>query len=1130
MKKGMQKLFGKFGKDFRVADVPRAAKLATLRCEPLEGREMLSATGLGAAAIDEVAYVATTTNSESEMINVSSVEDASSAEYTGVGMTYFSVDWEALNDLEASITVNSFNTYQNFLRDDVVIDFEKNTIFYPDGTVDNFEYEDIVVNYDERFKLRRSDSIVADLNDGGVFSVSQSDYYSVEDGGYHHSTAHALIRPTDFVFADEDAQLVQAVTFEIPTWMDIDGFTYVVVDLNANAGKAQEQGYDYDFNNLFYTINDSAQFPVAGTNEFGQYYVSSAALQAGTNVIVFNEPVFNCFDDLRLDVYAYSPELMIGADASQRLQIGQQGPFTTTEFTVLVADSQLQGLDVSRYAIDSLTVSGKLATAAEGEDANAFDFTVDLADLTVVQDETTGDLILTYNAAIPQLDQGGLYEIEYVLNYGIKDADGFYRQGVDKYVPVELTASESYSVVIPGVVLNEPVWNLDDYSAYKSFKLDATPDANTTATLYGLEKDGATYTELQTWDFVGPEAVAKISGRDFKAENLWITESATKLLAGVTFDGGKALLDSLTLDGTDGDDAIAITTETVKTETQVFTANPYEKTLESYKKTYGEESAIYQKIAENLNAAYERLSKIVTTKTSTWGVVDINGEITKFLGARDVAINAGAGDDVFSVDALRYNYSIASSDGVNTLDFSESTKRLNLDLGASYKQYALVGDGGTLALDGAFTRVFGTKQNDRVVGTEAGLTFAGREGSDSVTFVGGENSALLVGPRQSVVARGDGNYKVIILDGDFSVVNAGGVKKGGTTIANVYGANVSVFGGRGFLGGTIEGDYAIVDASATRQADLEVEGRGVSVTTGAGDDLVLVEGDNATVRSGAGNDWVEVEGAFANVYLGEGNDVCLLADGEAEESEEDDSEEGDSGKEDSEKQDSDKESVKGNSNAENSDTENSNKENSDKEQEEDKEKAVVVGFNRVWGEGGNDFIVAYGAAGTNYFYAGAGDDVIVGGAGKDYIYANSGANVLVGLGGADYIYGGVGRDVIVGSTSTNAPATPAPGGDDEGEEFDPNVIFEYYGAIQQSWVGDQDLDATVALLGDFCVSDGAKDRLYRGGGRFNLFYSSLADGDFTNALERSPFNDVVKLNDPDAPTDEEGEGGEEDDA
>ena len=280
-------------------------------------------------------------------------------------------------------------------------------------------------------------------------------------------------------------------------------------------------------------------------------------------------------------------------------------------------------------------------------------------------------------------------------------------------------------------------------------------------------------------------------------------------------------------------------------------------------------------------------------------------------------------------------------------------------------------------------------------------------------------------------------------------MNAGGVTKRGAVSASIQGRNASIFGGLGTLNAAVEGDYATVSAGATQIADVKVVGDHAVVTTGLGADVVDVAGDYATVTTGAGNDYVSVEGAYESVNLGSGDDKCVVADGT-------------SGK---------------------------------------------VGFNHVWGDAGNDAIVAAQTSGINYFYAGVGNDVIVGGAGEDYVYGNAGDNILIGLGGVDRIYGGAGRDVLVAS-ATDALANV--------DLSDPTALEAFYAQAYQNWDVDKDLDATVQLLGEHCLKDGEKDWVYRGSGRRNLIYASQLDADFENALERSPFNDVLKNDDPNA--------------
>ena len=494
MKKNTRNFFGIFSKESRLSNVRRADQPTALRFEPLERREVLSATGLGAAA-SEIAYVSAIDEAAPETIDLTGADSAvSSSESEAPGMAGFAVDWNALNGAGTNVNVNAFSASQNYLRDDVVIDFENNTIQYPDGYVDNFDYDEIVVSYPELFQTRYCQTVGEIADSGCVTSVSQADYYG--DAGYHHSTARALIRPTDYVYSESDSQLVQSVQFEVPEWLNVEQFSYVVVDFNVDAADAQAQGYDGDFDSIRYSINGADSVAIGGDDAYWRHYAQAVSLCPGTNVIEFSEPVCNCFD-LRLDLYAYSPALSIdGALVGQRDQLGSEGLSTTTDFTVGVGESTGVGVDFSRYEINSLTIRGALVEAVDGE-SNAFEVVVDRSELNITEAEVLGMWVLDASVAIPELNQGGDYEFEYVLNYGVKDQDGFYRQGVDKYVPVELSVSESFLANVSGLVKNEAVWNLDDYSSYKSFMLDASPESNTTETHNGIEEYGTTGASLQ---------------------------------------------------------------------------------------------------------------------------------------------------------------------------------------------------------------------------------------------------------------------------------------------------------------------------------------------------------------------------------------------------------------------------------------------------------------------------------------------------------------------------------------------------------------------------------------------------------------------------------------------------------
>ena len=148
----------------------------------------------------------------------------------------------------------------------------------------------------------------------------------------------------------------------------------------------------------------------------------------------------------------------------------------------------------------------------------------------------------------------------------------------------------------------------------------------------------------------------------------------------------------------------------------------------------------------------------------------------------------------------------------------------------------------------------------------------------------------------------------MIENGDYSVVNASGVTKKGNVDVSVAGAHATVFAGAGYFGGAVEGDYATVNAGSVHESAFGVVGDHAVITTGGGVDIVTLVGDNGSIVVGAGDDIVYVYGTNENIRLGTGNDECVIRDGE-------------SGK---------------------------------------------AGVNYIWGDAGNDVIVAAETTGANY--------------------------------------------------------------------------------------------------------------------------------------------------------------------
>ncbi|MBR4104868.1 MAG: DUF2974 domain-containing protein [Thermoguttaceae bacterium] len=714
--------------------------------------------------------------------------------------------------------------------------------------------------------------------------------------------------------------------------------------------------------------------------------------------------------------------------------------YTALDFehpTLTVADERSDSLDEN---LNSLNVVFK-ATSELGGYYNANARLVDANGDEICWAATT----ITLNAG-EETEVTLSFDYAEILEHGVGGpffVDGFSMYNLyDSSVYESVFINEFHETAPYAIVLNVPEWNLADYVGYDEFVLDATTDANVTATLYGKNADGE-LDVLKAWDFVGSEAVATIVGQTKVAESLTIAAGAASLLAEISFDGGDGRRDSVAIAGTDADDAFALGTEIVETTTPVYQNNPYEKLLQRYADIYGETSATYLRLKACYDAAYAQLQKCVVVKTATWGTVALeNGAQIKFGGADDVAINAGAGNDSFDVNALNFAYTLVGGDGVDALDFSEAKGRLSVDMNATYRQCVVAGDSGTLRLVGDFESVVGTARNDVVIGDADGLKFVGNGGSDVVTLVGGENYVSLKDGAQSVVVRG-GSAEIAIVDGDYSVVNVVGNKETRTTL-NATGDHISLFGGLSAVSAQIVGDFASLYCGATSQTTTAIFGDYANVVTGAGADVVSVGGDRATIKTGAGDDQVLAQGAFANVDLGAGNDVAVIEDGDAE----------------------------------------------------------MTGENIVYGGVGNDFIFAANASGTNRFHAGVGNDVVVGSAGNDYLYADAGNNVLMGLAGADRLFGGSGRDALIASRTANTSDLEAKTRDE---------VIAWYAELYENWAVDEDLEATLETLGETSEADGAKDWLYRGGGKRNLIFASALDGDFENALERSPFEDESRL-------------------
>ncbi len=501
--------------------------------------------------------------------------------------------------------------------------------------------------------------------------------------------------------------------------------------------------------------------------------------------------------------------------------------------------------------------------------------------------------------------------------------------------------------------------NLADYDSYSTYVLKDDG-------LYGQKKVGKEIEEeLIDVDAEFADAgVVVINGQTKVTENLIVDSTAWDYFQVIEFNGGSGSKDSISITTSEDDENISIYKETIKQEVPVYTSNPYAKTMENYakkiEKAYedGKDDLaekyenLWQKYADKWEKLQEKTKTVTTTYSSVGSfeeIVDIEVNektgkekevvsreffsIVRFTGVKNVTVDAGDGFDSYEIVSLGTAYTLA---GGELLDFTEAAKTVNFDISKTSKQTAISGDSGTIAL------------KDKV---------------DAFVFKG----------KQNITVRGDGDYTVVLENGDKSTFNAGSLGKDGSLTIMGDGDNVTVNGGKGsvFMGGEDEyfvGDKVALNCTSTVVVEAYIEGDGVRVNSGKGEDFVSVVGDSAVINTNKGDDFVEVVGGDAHINLGAGSDVAVVSD----------------------------------------------------RYDEDGEKRVgKVGKNYVYGGEDDDFINLANASGKNYLYANGGNDVLIGGVGNDYLYGNSGKNVLFGLAGADHIYGSSKADVMVANKTSN---------------------------------------------------------------------------------------------------------------
>jgi Ca2+-binding RTX toxin-like protein len=129
----------------------------------------------------------------------------------------------------------------------------------------------------------------------------------------------------------------------------------------------------------------------------------------------------------------------------------------------------------------------------------------------------------------------------------------------------------------------------------------------------------------------------------------------------------------------------------------------------------------------------------------------------------------------------------------------------------------------------------------------------------------------------------------------------------------------------------------------------------------------------------------------------------------------------------------------------------------------------------VFGQAGNDVIVAAalrlptlldGGAGNDWLWGGRDNDLLFGGEGDDWLFGGSGNDVLVGGAGNDHLAGGCGRDLLIGGSGRDALW----GGPDadlligDATLFDDNPVA--LDALRDEWAARRDRTTRVRNLTD----------------------------------------------------------------
>ncbi|MBP5621347.1 MAG: hypothetical protein J6X44_04965, partial [Thermoguttaceae bacterium] len=425
-------------------------------------------------------------------------------------------------------------------------------------------------------------------------------------------------------------------------------------------------------------------------------------------------------------------------------------------------------------------------------------------------------------------------------------------------------------------------------------------------------------------------------------------------------------------------------------------------------------------------------AKVVKTTKTTWGTISIEGGANVRFMGAQTVAINANDGDDYIQIDSMRNNYVLTGD-----EGYDMINFLEAEHGINVDLGAINAPQAAIVGDGG--RLTLTDEIEMIYGSRFADRIVGSKNGSEIVGHGGADSITLVGGVNRVTLDGKSQSVIVRGSGTYEI----GLSEADYSIVNVSGASSD---------SEVKLDVMYSDRitlfGGPSALDAYIEGNYATIdAVDSRQATVEIIGDHASVTGGQGSDNVRVVGDYATVNVGAGNDVVevvganagvLLGDGD------------------------------------------------DAAYLSDGESGLVGGALVVAGDG-NDFVSLANASGANTVVVGTGNDVVFGSKGDDVIYGVGGINALFGLGGADKIFGGAGRDLIFASQPPKL---------DEVGKSNREELASLYASVYENWVVENDLEATLDLLGTQCEPDGEEDTLFAQS--VDQVFANELDGDVVN--------------------------------